>query len=735
MTLEAGTVVRERYRVVHLLGKGGMGAVYRAWDTRMNCHVALKEMLPQPELDNALLAQLRRQFREEAQVLSTLNHPGLVRVTDYFSWMDNEYLVMNFVEGESLAERIARQGALPEAQVLTLAAQLLDALAYCHDKGIIHRDIKPSNIIITPAGQAVLVDFGLVKLWDPNNPQTRTVMRGAGTPEYAPPEQYDTAPGHTDPRSDIYSLGATLYHALTGKAPPAATRRMIAPSSFILPRMAGALISPETEAAVMRAVEIDKERRFQSAREMAQALRPRHAIAPTRVAMGASPPAYAAEHAPASSGKRSRPWLLLGGLGLFIIGVCCLVLGIGMFMYLRARPVKRSGEAPSPTFTYTPAQATIPQGGNLIFEDDFASPASGWEIGEYEEGSVGYDEGTYFVISSRRGATMWGTAHRSFDNVMIELDAAQRSAGPRNNNDYGVICREQGNGDGYYFLISGDGGYAILKSVHNEFTPLVDWSASSAIRLGNATNHLQAICDGPGLVLIVNGQQLASTSDTTYTRGDIALTATTYEDEATEIRFDNLAVYSTVAGGTPVQPSPQAVVATPTSTPTPFHPTSTPAPTSTPIPVSTPAPTSTPAPPRPAATPAASRPVPTNTPAGSGVVSTFLADARRTQRDLMEIKVWFDRLAGGETIYCSTVYAHSIHRPSSTAPARDPSLVATWNEYQAAIEDGQKCLQWLVDFCKAGGGVIDEATFWDRRALSSSALSRCEHVVQDLEKR
>jgi hypothetical protein len=124
--------------------------------------------------------------------------------------------------------------------------------------------------------------------------------------------------------------------------------------------------------------------------------------------------------------------------------------------------------------------------------------------------------------------------------------------------------------------------------------------------------------------------------------------------------------------------------------------------------------------------------VPTTAPS-SGVKTTFLADARQSKDDLMGIKVWFDRLAGGESIACSTVYAHGIHRPISSAPAQDPNLAPTWNEYQAAIADGQKCLQWLVDFCDAGGGTIDQGTFWNRRDLSSSALSRCEHVVRTLE--
>ncbi|OQY24810.1 MAG: hypothetical protein B6I35_00700 [Anaerolineaceae bacterium 4572_32.2] len=196
MTLTQGQMIGKRYRVVSLLGQGGMGAVYRAWDTRLNIPVALKEMIPQPGLDPQTLAQLRQQFQQEAQVLARLKHNYLVSVTDFFEERGNAYLAMEFVQGENLAERIEREGALPEEQVTAWAKQLLDALAYCHSQGIIHRDVKPQNVIITPEGAppdarggAVLVDFGLVKLWDPNDPRTKTAMRGMGTPEYAPPDR------------------------------------------------------------------------------------------------------------------------------------------------------------------------------------------------------------------------------------------------------------------------------------------------------------------------------------------------------------------------------------------------------------------------------------------------------------------------------------------------------------------------------------------------------------------
>jgi hypothetical protein len=114
-------------------------------------------------------------------------------------------------------------------------------------------------------------------------------------------------------------------------------------------------------------------------------------------------------------------------------------------------------------------------------------------------------------------------------------------------------------------------------------------------------------------------------------------------------------------------------------------------------------------------------------------VATFLADARQTQNDLLQVKTWFDRMAGAESVSCATVFAHTIHLPSSTAPAQVPELVPIWNEYQAAIADGQSCHQWLKDFCTQGGGNIDAGSFQDRRTLSSSALSHCEHVVQALE--
>jgi hypothetical protein len=329
--LTPGYVLQNRYRIVSPLGQGGMGAVYRAWDMRLSVPVALKEMTPQPGLNTQTLGQLRQQFQQEATVLARLIHPHLVRVTDFFEEAGNAYLVMDFVEGENLAERIKQRGPLPEAEVLVWAEQLLDALEYCHNQGIIHRDIKPQNVVIRPDGQAVLVDFGLVKLWDPSDPRTKTVMRGMGTPEYAPPEQYEADTGHTDPRSDVYSVGATLYHALVGQAPLTATLRMATPEEFRPVRSLNPQVSPATETGVMQALELARSKRWQTAAEMAAGLGigglPVPTERPGRVAL-ATPKREKVEAVPsvqaAAPARRRLPtWVwVLGAAALALVLLC-----------------------------------------------------------------------------------------------------------------------------------------------------------------------------------------------------------------------------------------------------------------------------------------------------------------------------------------------------------------------------------------------------------------------------
>jgi formylglycine-generating enzyme required for sulfatase activity len=370
--LTTGTILQNRYRIVSLLGQGGMGAVYRAWHLTLNIPLAIKEMVPQPGLDAQTLVQMRQQFQQEAAILAHLDHPNLVRVIDHFEEGGNVYLVMDFVEGESLADCIAREGELTEDEVLVWAGQLLDALDYCHGQGVIHRDIKPQNVILRPDGRAVLVDFGLVKMWDPDDPHTRTVMRGMGTPEYAPPEQYSTQAGHTGPHSDVYSLGATLYHALTGQAPPPAADRTVDPSLLNAPRALNRRISRGVERAVLKALELRPDRRFQSARRMAAALKvevPVPALRlPERQAVHEAPPAPQRRPTKVMAGVQTAVlawwrrvpvwgWALGGMLGVavLIVGV---VSALGGGPATGALPVTPTARRPSPTAALARPTAT-----------------------------------------------------------------------------------------------------------------------------------------------------------------------------------------------------------------------------------------------------------------------------------------------------------------------------------------------------------------------------------------
>jgi len=189
-----------------------------------------------------------------------------------------------------------------------------------------------------------------------------------------------------------------------------------------------------------------------------------------------------------------------------------------------------------------PASVGTPPAADVLFEDDFSDQNSGWEVGDFESGSVGYKGGRYFVTSLGNADTMWGVAGRSFGDVAIEVEATQVSAPDNYNNDYGVLCREQGDGSGYYMLVSGDGYYGIAKGQDGDFEWLVEFTESGAIHQGNATNRIRAVCDGSTLALFVNGQRLATAEDGSFSEGDIGLTATSYESAPTEVHFDNLVV-------------------------------------------------------------------------------------------------------------------------------------------------------------------------------------------------
>jgi hypothetical protein len=392
--LDEGTILQNRYRVVRLLGRGGMGAVYEAVDERFNDRVALKQA--------AIVApEMGRAFEREARLLRTLRHRSLPVVSDYFHEDDAWYLVMDYVEGEDLSRRLKLAGgALPVDEVLSWGDQLLEVLEYLHghEPPIVHRDIKPQNLKLTPAGRVVLLDFGLSKgAAGPDG------TRGSGeksivgyTPHYAPLEQIHGV--GTDPRSDLYALAATMYALMTGKKPPDAGLRATTTAAggkdpLVPADVANPLVPPAVARVLNAALSSNPNARPQTATAMRAALRdaarepgglsravpipPREAdddaetrVRPHRIEIDASPTVRVTRPAPAPR----RFGFVAAVVGTLATGVLALVLGYVMTGGLREAPAPAPGPAePPPVVNSNVAPAPEPEPPPVVEEPPVAA--------------------------------------------------------------------------------------------------------------------------------------------------------------------------------------------------------------------------------------------------------------------------------------------------------------------------------------------------------------------------
>ncbi|HEX9069907.1 MAG TPA: serine/threonine-protein kinase [Ktedonobacterales bacterium] len=341
--LPLGTIVHERYRIDAIVGRGGVGTVYQVHDVLFgkNNAYALKE-LADPS-DGA-----RKQFENEAQWLQALDHNNIPKVREFFLWENRMYLVMDFVDGENLEQRLMREGGrgLPEAQVLNWIMPICDALTYLHTRvpPILHRDIKPANIIVTPAGHPVLVDLGIAKQHLPGAGLTATFVRKAGTEGYAPPEQYTTA-GRTGPWSDVYGLGATLYELLTGQVPPTAVERVALDASTVRPRAVNSAVSAIVDDAIMRALAVRPIDRFQTIAEFVAAVQ---GLPPPPPQPRTADPAFRSFPSRGSDFPMGSGSTNSGGLGLGI--------GSGPFVRSGPNPPVQSNPFINSGPTYSPPQ-------------------------------------------------------------------------------------------------------------------------------------------------------------------------------------------------------------------------------------------------------------------------------------------------------------------------------------------------------------------------------------------
>jgi len=278
-----------RYVITRVVKQGGQGAVYEGIDERGRVY-AIKEMLDSKFADQKERDEAIARFNEEAVLLQGLTHPRIPRIYSHFTDEQRHYLTMDFIRGEDLEQVVEREGRVAERQVLEWADQICDVLIYLHGGGLVYRDMKPSNVMIEAGtGSVKLVDFGIAKLF-------KEAERGTqiGTPGYAPPEQYQ---GLATPQSDIYALGATLHHLLTGRDP---TEEM--PFSFPPARSLNLGVSERTSRALERALQKVPQDRFVTVAEFWAALRPERAQRPAQVrvapATAQMPQAAAAQAGP-----------------------------------------------------------------------------------------------------------------------------------------------------------------------------------------------------------------------------------------------------------------------------------------------------------------------------------------------------------------------------------------------------------------------------------------------------
>ena len=282
--LALGTLLDGRYRIGRVLGHGGFGITYLAWDENLHLRLAIKEYLPRDSATRApdgvslavysgpaaeQFAYGLERFLEEARALARFDqHPGIVTVKSFFRAHGTGYCVMDYVEGLTFKQYLAQQpeGRLPFDQALKLLMPVMDALRAVHQDGLLHRDITPDNIYLTRSGRVKLLDFGAARFAAGEHSRSLSVILKPG---YAPEEQYRTR-GQQGPWTDVYSLAATLYRAITGQVPPEALDRLDA-DELVPPSQLGAVIAPEQEAVLVRALAVRASARFESIEALQQA--------------------------------------------------------------------------------------------------------------------------------------------------------------------------------------------------------------------------------------------------------------------------------------------------------------------------------------------------------------------------------------------------------------------------------------------------------------------------------
>lgn len=553
-----------RYEIQSEIGRGGMAAVYLAHDPNFRRNVAVKLVSGNLEHNT----DFRERFEREARLIARIEHPAIVPVYDFGEHNGQLYLVMRYMQGGTLADKIKKE-IFTLRDATQLISQIAPALDAVHSQGIVHRDLKPGNILFDNFGNPAISDFGIAHFSTATSDLTGSAI--IGTPSYMSPEQV-RADAELDGRSDLYALGVILFEMLTGHGP----FRANAPMSVALKHLTDALpsirtfrpdLSEELELMLSKALAKDRNMRFASASDLARALQTipeslQGASKPilvkpssgneiaTEVDAGDASAAEvgdpasrvesnrAAESPKFDSVQRSTSAAKTSARGKFQIAS---VAGVGIFLFIACGAIVLLGawagffreQNTTPTNTATTTQPTV------LFADDFSDPNSGWPTIENAQAKYSYQPDGYHILVYEVNSAPWAKTGRQDDNASIFVDAAPVG---NSNGFYGLLCRIQDNQSFYYFVVQNTGEYAIGKFDNGVIQPLTEWSANNALRQGNQTNRLRADCFGNTLRFYANDVLLGTVSDADFTSGYSGLIANALDAQGFEVVFNNFQI-------------------------------------------------------------------------------------------------------------------------------------------------------------------------------------------------
>ncbi len=555
-----------RYEIQSEIGRGGMAAVYLAHDPNFRRNVAIKLVSGNLEHNE----DFRERFEREARLIARIEHPAIVPVYDFGDHNGQLYLVMRFMQGGTLADRIKKE-IFTLRDATQLISQIAPALDAVHSQGIVHRDLKPGNILFDNFGNPAISDFGIAHFSTATSDLTGSAI--IGTPSYMSPEQV-RADAELDGRSDVYALGVILFEMLTGHGP----FRANTPMSVALKHLTDALplirtfrpdLPAELESILSKALAKNRDERFASASEFARALKMipeslQGASKPVLVshrsgndiatevdagdssALGetgsasrvesdrvAGSPKFDSVHPsqqtsnPKTSSRGKLQIASAAGLIIFLFIACGAIILLGAWAgFFR-------GQNATPTNTASVSQPSV------LFADDFSDPNSGWPTIENDQAKYSYQPDGYHILVNQVNSAPWAKTNRQDGNASIYVDAAPVT---NSNGFYGLICRIQENGSFYYFIVQNNGVFAIGKIKDEVLQPLVEWTANNAIRQGNQTNRLRADCDGSALRFYVNDVFVGEASDSDFTSGYSGLIVNALDTQSFDVVFNNFQI-------------------------------------------------------------------------------------------------------------------------------------------------------------------------------------------------